>query len=61
MRNKMMQKIKSSKPVWKHSGLTYMWSVLATRGKYFTIDVYLDNNMEKIKSISNDVKQKKVF
>ena len=61
MVNKLVQKIKSSRLVWKYSGLTYRWSVLATRGKYLTLNEYLQNSVEKIKSLSIDIQQKKVL
>ena len=61
MPKKIIQKIKSSSLAWKYSGLTYRWSVLATRGKYLTFDEYLENSIEKMKSLLIDFQGKSLL
>jgi SAM-dependent methyltransferase len=50
-RKSTVQKIKRSKLLWKYSGLTYKWSVMATRGRYLSLDEYIENSMAKINSL----------
>lgn len=61
MSKKLIQKIKASSIAWKYSGLTYKWSVLATRGKYLTFDEYLENSIKKIESLSIDFQDRSVL
>lgn len=61
MHKKLIQKIKASSLLWKYSGLTYRWSVLATRGKYLTFEEYIENSNKKIDSLSIDFQGKSVL